>query len=161
MGVYCATLAACVSAVQLLSLSRSLAPSRAEWYGVYQSENVWISSSLHTFSSPLSSGLTHKPLFCFTILNTKAHTHPLIHSLCLILCLSPPTVAQLAAGSLDRKQNSYNCSFLTTSAMFSFRPSHLNEAFQTENCSILWLCPYAGHTKHEILKKKKKTAEIH
>lgn len=98
------------------------------------------------------SHLTHKPLFSHTyFLNKNEHTHSLIHSHVVSLFLSPPTQAHLAAGSLGRKQNSRDLSFLTISVMFSFRLSGLNKVFQTDNCSILRNCPYSGCTKHATL----------
>ncbi len=131
MGVYCAALVACMSAVQPLSIYLSLslsflAPSSCRW-SRYQSEHVWLfSSTLHTSSSPLPSGLTHEPLFFHTFPN---NTRPLIQSHVVSSLSLPPTAAHLAAGSLSREQNSRDRSFLTISAMFSFRPSHLNKAF--------------------------------
>jgi len=135
VGVYCAALVACMSAVQPLSLSLFIprSPSRAEWYGVYRSEHMWISSANGTrWTKPSISSVPNNTITLVLSYISKqkhTHTHALIHSHVVFLFLSTTTQAHLAAGSLGRKKNSRDLSFLTISVMFSFRLSRLNGAF--------------------------------
>ncbi len=85
-----------------LSLSLSFHPSLRQDDMEYISRSMCGSfPPLHTSSSPLPPGLTHKLLFFCTFPNIKTNTRPLIQS--HVVSFSPPTAAHLADGTLNRE----------------------------------------------------------